>query len=69
MLYTDGIPEAMNINEEEYSDQRLENFFMKNKHAKANTFINNIVKDVRQHTGDTPQSDDITALYLIRKLN
>lgn len=68
LLYTDGIPEAMNINEEEYTDQRLEKYFMKKKPAKALTFINNIVKDVRKHSGDTPQSDDITALYLIRKL-
>ncbi len=67
LLYTDGIPEAMNHKEEEYSDERLENFFIKNKPAKAETFINNLVKDVKKHTGDTPQSDDITALYLIRK--
>lgn len=67
LLYTDGIPEAMNKKEEEYSDERLENFFIKEKPVKAETFINNIVADVKKHTGDTPQSDDITALYLIRK--
>ncbi|MDZ7625797.1 MAG: PP2C family protein-serine/threonine phosphatase [Ignavibacteriaceae bacterium] len=26
-LYTDGIPEAMNVNEEEYSDERMISFF------------------------------------------
>ena len=67
LLYTDGIPEAMNEKEEEYSDERLEKFFIKNKPVKAETFINNIVSDVKKHTGNTPQSDDITALYLIRK--
>lgn len=66
-LYTDGIPEAMNKNEDEYSDEKMERFFMRNKPAKAETFINNIVKDVKKHAGNTPQSDDITALYLIRK--
>ena len=29
-LYTDGIPEAMNENEEEYSDERMEKFFHQN---------------------------------------
>ncbi|NOX19478.1 MAG: PP2C family protein-serine/threonine phosphatase [Chlorobi bacterium] len=66
-LYTDGIPEAMNRKEEEYSDERMEKFFKKNKPAKAETFINNVVKDVKKHAGNAPQSDDITALYLIRK--
>ncbi len=28
-LYTDGIPEAMNENEEEYSDEKMINFFAK----------------------------------------
>jgi len=67
LLYTDGIPEAMNEKEDEYSDERLEAFFINKRPAKAETFIKNLVIDVRKHTGDTPQSDDITALYLIRK--
>ena len=33
----------------------------------ASEFINNLVADVKSFTKDTPQSDDITALYLIRK--
>ena len=67
LLYTDGIPEAMNEKEEEYSDPKMEAFFCENIPGKAVDFINNIVADVRKHTDGTPQSDDITALYLIRK--
>jgi sigma-B regulation protein RsbU (phosphoserine phosphatase) len=66
LLFTDGIPEAMNHEEEEYSDERLEEFFCNNLPESAEKFISNLVKDVRKHTGSTPQSDDITALYLIR---
>ncbi len=66
LFYTDGIPEAMDANEEEYSDQKLEEFFIRNKPNKADIFIKNLVADVKKHTTDTPQSDDITALYLIR---
>ncbi len=65
-LYTDGIPEAMNKREEEYSDERMEKFFKSKKPKKAKTFIGNIVNDIKKFTGNTPQSDDITALYLIR---
>lgn len=67
LLYTDGIPEAMNEKEEEYSDPKMEEFFCNNTPENAADFINNIVADVRKHTAGTPQSDDITALYLIRK--
>jgi sigma-B regulation protein RsbU (phosphoserine phosphatase) len=66
-LYTDGIPEAMNEREEEYSDERMENFFLENKTISAQEFVDNIVKDVKSFTGNAEQSDDITTLYLIRK--
>lgn len=67
LFYTDGITEAMNENNEEYSDERLELFFLNNKPDKAESFIENLMNDIKKHTADTPQSDDITALYLIRK--
>jgi len=66
LLYTDGITEAMNEDSEEYSEQRLELFFLNNTTDKADAFIKNLISDVKKHTADTPQSDDITALYLIR---
>jgi sigma-B regulation protein RsbU (phosphoserine phosphatase) len=66
-LFTDGIPEAMNEEEEEYSDERMEEFFMKNKTNTAQEFVDKIVKDVKSFTGNAEQSDDITVLYLIRK--
>lgn len=67
LMFTDGIPEAMNENEEEYSDERLEKFCVDNCFHSSDKFINELVADVRSFTKDTPQSDDITALYLIRK--
>ncbi|KUG25221.1 serine phosphatase rsbu, regulator of sigma subunit [hydrocarbon metagenome] len=67
LMFTDGIPEAMNEYEDEYSDERLEKFCLDNCFHDADKFINELVADVRSFTKDTPQSDDITALYLIRK--
>jgi sigma-B regulation protein RsbU (phosphoserine phosphatase) len=66
-LFTDGIPEAMNETEDEYSDERMEEFFLKNKTKTAQEFVDKIVTDVKSFTGNAEQSDDITLLYLIRK--
>ena len=38
-LYTDGIPEAMNENEEEYSDEKMINFFQNHSESSAKDFI------------------------------
>lgn len=67
LFYTDGITEAMNEFNEEYSDERLELFFVNGNYSSADEFINELMNDIKKHTKLTPQSDDITALYLIRK--
>jgi len=63
-FYTDGIPEAMNDKEEEYTDERMIDFFQKNFYMQSEKFINALVSDVKLHTNNHPQSDDITALIL-----
>ncbi|MFO7525427.1 MAG: PP2C family protein-serine/threonine phosphatase, partial [Ignavibacteriaceae bacterium] len=65
-LYTDGIPEAMNDADEEYSDDKMIQFFTNNSGKSAKTFVDDLVKDVKEYTGNTPQSDDITVLILHR---
>ena len=65
-LYTDGIPEAMNESEEEYSDERMINFFTDHSDKPAKDFVDMMVKDVKDYAGATPQSDDITTLILKR---
>ena len=58
----------MNELEEEYDDIRpLKDFFISNQSQTANKFIKDLLADVYNFTGETPQSDDITALYLIRE--
>ena len=65
-LYTDGIPEAMNENEEEYSDEKMFNFFQNHADSSANDFIDDLVSDVKDYAGSAMQSDDITAIFLKR---
>lgn len=68
LFYTDGITEAMNINDEEYDNIRsLRNFILSHKAESAQSFIADLLDDLRDFTGNKEQSDDITALFLIRK--
>ena len=63
-LYTDGIPEAMNLNEEEYSDQRMIDFFTDHSERPVDEFIKLLVEDVKRYAGEAEQSDDITSMIL-----
>jgi phosphoserine phosphatase RsbU/P len=65
-LYTDGIPEAMNSAEEEYSETRMIDFFKDNSEQPVNEFIKLIVDDVKSFTKEAEQSDDITSMILKR---
>jgi sigma-B regulation protein RsbU (phosphoserine phosphatase) len=65
-LYTDGIPEAMNDKEEEYSDEEMINFLLTNSEKSSTDFIDLLVKSVKDFAGSAQQSDDITALLLKR---
>ena len=65
-LYTDGIPEAMNSAEEEYSEERMIDFFKAKSGQVPEAFIKSIVEDVKKHAGQAQQSDDITSLILRR---
>ena len=67
LMYTDGVTEAMNEKEEEYDDfYPLAQFLKKQKTAAPHEFIKRLMDDLHAFTGATPQSDDITALYLLR---
>ncbi|TSA21894.1 serine/threonine-protein phosphatase [bacterium] len=67
LLYTDGITEASDEREEFYDIHApLRDFFLQHKPEKAESFIAQLIGDIRRFTGSAPQSDDITALYLRR---
>jgi sigma-B regulation protein RsbU (phosphoserine phosphatase) len=66
LMFTDGITEAMDLDEEMYEDDRLESFLIKNRLKTAAEFIEELMDDVDKFVGEAPQSDDITALYLKR---
>ncbi len=63
VLFTDGITEAMNKNLEEYSLERLIGI-VRNCKGSSVDLLDEILQDVKNHTGYFEQSDDITALII-----
>jgi len=63
-LYTDGVTEAMNIDEIQFSEEKLIDILVKNKDETVSDIINNVKMAVAQHALDRMQSDDITMLIL-----
>ncbi len=63
-LYTDGVTEASNSNNELYGEDRLLDF-LNSLHALSGEEVCRAVKaDIDAFVGDAPQFDDITMLYL-----
>ena len=63
-LYTDGVTEATNINDELYGEDRLLNLLNANKDATMEELCKLILDDVFAFTGEAPQFDDITMVAL-----
>ncbi|MEW6196465.1 MAG: GAF domain-containing SpoIIE family protein phosphatase [Bacteroidota bacterium] len=64
VLFTDGITEAMNINGEEFSDEKLESLVLKVADNSSEEILESIKLAVEEYTVGAEQSDDITCLVL-----
>ncbi len=61
VLFTDGVDEAMNYEDELYGEERLYEF-VKSGPRKAEELGKALFKDVRRHANGRPQNDDITIM-------
>ena len=66
VIFSDGISEAMNKNEEEFDEQRLQKIISENKNKSAKEITHLIIESVNNFTGDMPQSDDMTLVVIKR---
>jgi sigma-B regulation protein RsbU (phosphoserine phosphatase) len=64
VLYTDGVTEATDDNDQEYGVTRLRDLVMVSRDLPAREIITKIVQDVIRFTGSGPQFDDITLMIL-----
>lgn len=67
LLYSDGVPEAIGPNDQLFeSILPLAAYVSRHRPDRAEQFISDLLQEIRAFTANTPQSDDITALYLLR---
>jgi len=64
VLYTDGVTEALNINNEEYGDRQLQNVIYSEKTKSPKEIIDSIKDSLLEFSKDVPQYDDITLIVL-----
>lgn len=67
VMFTDGVTEAMNENDEEFEERRLEEVIQRNQHVSAEQLMTKITEAVKEFVQDIPQSDDITLVILKAK--
>lgn len=60
VMYTDGVVEAMNENQDEYGDQRFYEFVRDHARMRSKDFALAVVRDIERHRGAAEQHDDIT---------
>ncbi len=66
VLYTDGFPEAMNAENQEFGDERFYELVGQCGHFDARSLIDRLVNAIAKHRGEAEQSDDLT-LIAVRK--
>lgn len=66
LIYSDGITESLNADEDEFGEERLASFLMAGGAETAAKLINRIVAAVRAHAGELSQRDDMTLLIIKR---
>ncbi|MBL1212373.1 MAG: serine/threonine-protein phosphatase [Ignavibacteriae bacterium] len=64
ILFTDGVTEAMNKLNQEYTDERFEELLKRNYSKSADELLKTIRHDVLEFTQNAEQSDDLTALVI-----
>jgi len=64
ILYTDGIVEAMNTDEEMFGFERLLEVVQTSASTTADALLNEIIGSVSEFAGATPQHDDLTVIVV-----
>jgi sigma-B regulation protein RsbU (phosphoserine phosphatase) len=68
VLYTDGVTEAMNTNQDQYGENRFRQCIGNSLDSSATALKDKILLDVREFVGLEPASDDLT-LLIAKRMN
>ena len=66
VMCSDGIAEAMNVNEEPFGEQRLAAILVQPNLLSPHNIIGKTLEAAKEFTGSTPQSDDMTIVVIRR---
>ncbi len=64
VLYTDGITEAANVEDEMFGEERLEALLIEHRHRSAREIEEHVYSGVRDFVGTAAQSDDLTMVVV-----
>ena len=66
-LYTDGVTETINTNEEQYGEQGLLNVIDAHREETAKAVCDHLLTEIAAHRAGGPQMDDLTLMILRRQ--
>jgi len=66
LIYSDGICEAMNGQQEPFGEERLEQLVAQNRNVSPNELLDIVINEVKQFTQNEPQMDDMTLVAIKR---
>ncbi len=66
VVFSDGVTEAMNGDEVQFGEGRLQETIARHREEDASVLLESIVDAVKSHVGAAPQMDDITILVVKR---
>ncbi|MGC4033866.1 MAG: SpoIIE family protein phosphatase [Tepidisphaeraceae bacterium] len=64
LLYTDGLPDAMNFDNQTYGTARVHEAYKNSGGGKAQAVVDHLLWDVRRFAGMAPRNDDLTMIVM-----
>ena len=64
VLYTDGVTEAENTEDEMFGEERLEQLLIEHRHASAREIEEQVYSSVKDFAAGAPQTDDLTMVIV-----
>jgi len=65
-LYSDGIPETHDSQDEEYGEERFEQLLVRERSSDLSAIVDTVQEELGEFRGTTPVGDDVTMLFVRR---
>ena len=66
VLYSDGVTEAMNGENDEFGEERLEAFLKEHRNADPEVVVESLIRAVHEFSKDGKPGDDVTVAVIRR---